>query len=185
MTVADACVLGLALAMDAMAVTLSNTLCEPDMPFGKRLAMPVLFALFQMGMPVAGYLGGTLVAPVIDAYAGVMSLAILSVVGCRMVLEALRELRGDEERCCSALTYPVIALEAVATSIDAFVVGVSLAALGVDIALYGAAIGATTFACCVAMLIVGRFLGDRFGAYAKVVGGVVLILIGIRAFLGI
>lgn len=52
----EALVLGVALAMDAMAVTLSNSLCEPDMPTSKKLAMPVLFALFQMAMPIAGFL---------------------------------------------------------------------------------------------------------------------------------
>ena len=58
----EALVLGVALAMDAMAVTLSNTLCEPDMPRAKKLAMPVTFALFQAAMPVAGFFGGRLVA---------------------------------------------------------------------------------------------------------------------------
>lgn len=49
--VVESLFLGVALAMDAMAVTLSNTLCEPDMPAGKKLAMPLLFAIFQMAMP--------------------------------------------------------------------------------------------------------------------------------------
>ena len=76
----EALVLGVALAMDAMAVTLSNSLCEPDMPTSKKLAMPVLFALFQMAMPIAGFFGGTLVAPLIEAYAGIVSFAILAFV---------------------------------------------------------------------------------------------------------
>lgn len=61
----ESIVLGIALAMDAMAVTLSNTLCEPDMPISKKIAMPIAFAVFQAAMPVAGYFGGTLIAPVI------------------------------------------------------------------------------------------------------------------------
>ena len=77
----EALVLGVALAMDAMAVTLSNSLCEPDMPRGKKLAMPAMFAVFQMAMPIAGFFGGTLVAPLIEAYAGIVSLAILGFVG--------------------------------------------------------------------------------------------------------
>ena len=64
----EAAVLGIALAMDAMAVTLSNSLCEPDMPMSKKLGMPIAFALFQMGMPVLGYLGGTLIAEYIERY---------------------------------------------------------------------------------------------------------------------
>lgn len=180
----EALVLGVALAMDAMAVTLSNSLCEPDMPASRKFAMPVLFALFQMAMPIAGYLGGTLVAPLIEAYAGIVSLVILGFVGGKTIVEAVRELREPEACPATRLTWPTIAMEAVATSIDAFVVGVSFAASGKDIVLYGGAIGLTTFACCLLVLLIGRKLGERFGAHAQVAGGIVLVVIGLRAFLG-
>lgn len=179
----EALVLGVALAMDAMAVTLSNSLCEPDMPRGKKLAMPVMFAVFQMAMPIAGFFGGTLIAPLIEAYAGIVSLAILGFVGGKMIVEAVRELREPEECPTARLTYTTIFFEAIATSIDAFIVGVSLAASGANIVLYGGAIGIMTFLCCVAMLLVGRRLGAHFGPRAEVAGGVVLIIIGLKAFL--
>lgn len=179
----EALVLGVALAMDAMAVTLSNSLCEPDMPTSKKLAMPVLFALFQMAMPIAGFFGGTLVAPLIEAYAGIVSLVILGFVGGKMIWEAVQELREPEQCPTTRLTYPAIFFEAIATSIDAFIVGVSLAAAGANIVLYGAAIGITTLVCCLAVLALGRRLGAHFGPRAEVVGGIVLIIIGLRAFL--
>lgn len=179
----EALVLGVALAMDAMAVTLSNLLCEPDMPTSKTLAMPVLFALFQMAMPIAGFFGGTLVAPLIEAYAGIVSLVILGFVGGKMIWEAVQELREPEQCPTTHLTYPTIFFEAIATSIDAFIVGVSLAAAGANIVLYGAAIGITTLVCCLAVLALGRRLGAHFGPRAEVVGGIVLIIIGLRAFL--
>lgn len=179
----EALVLGVALAMDAMAVTLSNSLCEPDMPTSKKLAMPVLFALFQMAMPIAGFFGGTLVAPLIEAYAGIVSLVILGFVGGKMIWEAVQELREPEQCPTTRLTYPTIFFEAIATSIDAFIVGVSLAAAGANIVLYGAAIGITTLVCCLAVLALGRRLGAHFGPRAEVVGGIVLIIIGLRAFL--
>ncbi|MDM8299744.1 manganese efflux pump MntP [Collinsella tanakaei] len=181
---AEALILGVALAMDAMAVTLSNSLCEPDMPRSKKLAMPIAFALFQMGMPIAGYFGGTLVAPLIEAYAGIVSFAILAFVGGKMVWEAARELREPESCPASRLTWPTIFMEAVATSIDAFVVGVSFAAGGKDIVLYGGAIGVTTLLCCLAVLVVGRRLGAHFGPRATIAGGVVLIVIGLKALIG-
>lgn len=179
----EALVLGVALAMDAMAVTLSNSLCEPDMPTSKKLAMPVLFALFQMAMPIAGFFGGTLVAPLIEAYAGIVSFVILGFVGGKMIWEAVQELREPEQCPTTHLTYPTIFFEAIATSIDAFIVGVSLAAAGANIVLYGAAIGITTLVCCLAVLALGRRLGAHFGPRAEVVGGIVLIIIGLRAFL--
>lgn len=116
----QAVVLGVALAMDAMAVTLSNSLCEPDMPASKKLAMPVMFALFQMAMPIAGFFGGTLVAPLIEAYAGIVSLVILAFVGGKMVWEAVRELHEPEQCPATRLTYGTIFFEAIATSIDAW-----------------------------------------------------------------
>lgn len=179
----EALALGVALAMDAMAVTLSNSLCEPDMSRGKKLAMPIMFALFQMAMPIAGFFGGTLVAPLIEAYAGIVSLVILAFVGGKMIVEAVGELREPEECPTTRLSYPTIFFEAIATSIDAFIVGVSLAASGANIVLYGGAIGVMTFICCVAMLLVGRKLGAHFGPRAEIVGGIVLISIGLRAFL--
>ncbi len=182
--VAQSVALGVALAMDAMAVTLSNTLCEPDMPRSKKYAMPVLFALFQMGMPIAGFFGGMLIAPLIEAYAGIVSFAILAFVGGKMLVEAVRELREPEACAPTRLTWGELAMESVATSIDAFVVGVSLAASGANIALYGAMIGITTFACCLFVLQLGKRLGEQFGARAQVAGGVVLILIGLKALLG-
>lgn len=182
--VAQSFALGVALAMDAMAVTLSNTLCEPDMPRSKKYAMPVLFALFQMGMPIAGFFGGMLIAPLIEAYAGIVSFAILAFVGGKMLVEAVRELREPEACAPTRLTWGELAMESVATSIDAFVVGVSLAASGANIALYGAMIGITTFACCLFVLQLGKRLGEQFGARAQVAGGVVLILIGLKALLG-
>lgn len=182
--VAQSVALGVALAMDAMAVTLSNTLCEPDMPRSKKYAMPVLFALFQTGMPIAGFFGGMLVAPLIEAYAGIVSFAILAFVGGKMLVEAVRELREPEACAPTRLTWGELAMESVATSIDAFVVGVSLAASGANIALYGGMIGITTFACCLFVLQLGKRLGERFGAHAQVAGGVVLVLIGLKALLG-
>ena len=178
----EALVLGVALAMDAMAVTLSNSLCEPNMPLSKKLAMPLAFAIFQVAMPIAGFFGGSLIAGYIDAYAGIVSLVILAFVGGKMIWEAMGELREPESCHASALTFTAIFFEAIATSIDAFVVGVAFAAGGKNIVLYSVAIGITTFACCLFVLALGRRLGERFGSHAQIAGGVVLILIGLKAF---
>lgn len=182
---AESIVLGIALAMDAMAVTLSNSLCEPDMPLSKKLGMPIAFAAFQMGMPVLGYLGGTCIAEYIERYAGIVSLVILAFVGGKMIVEAVRELREPEACPTTRLTWGTIGMEAIAAAIDAFVVGVSFAAEGKDVVLYCGMIGVTTLLCCLLVLALGRKLGNRFGSRAEVVGGVVLILIGLKGFLGL
>lgn len=178
-------VLGIALAMDAMTVTLSNSLCEPDMSKALKFGMPVYFALFQMCMPMLGYVGGIMIADYINAYAGVVSLVILGIVGGKMIVDAVRELREPEACPSTHLTWRMVRMEAIATSIDALIVGVSLAADGKSLALYSCMIGVTTFACCIFALLLGRKLGDRFGTRAQIAGGIVLICIGLKAFLGL
>lgn len=79
----------------------------------------------------------------------------------------------------------MIGMEAIATAIDAFVVGVTFAAEGKDVVLYSGMIGATTLVCCLLVLAVGRKLGERFGSRAQLVGGAVLICIGLKALLGL
>ena len=180
---AEAVLLGIALAMDAMAVTLSNALCEPHMSRAKKLSMPIAFAIFQVAMPVAGFAGGQLIAPLIDAYAGWVSFIILAFVGGKMVWEAIHELREPEACKTTSLTYTTVFLEAIATSIDAFVVGVSFAATGKNIVLYSGAIGITTLFCCLFVLALGRRLGERFGAHAQIAGGIVLVIIGLESLL--
>lgn len=81
------------------------------------------------------------------------------------------------------LTIPMLLFQALATAIDAFAVGVSLRAMGVEIVSSASIIALTTALCCTVALFIGRKLGDLLGDRAQVVGGVVLILIGLRAFL--
>lgn len=175
--------LGVALAMDAMAVTLANLLAEPHMPKVKKIAMPLAFAVFQMAMPVFGYFGGMLVASYIDAYAGIVSFVILGIVGGKMIWEALQEMHSPGEAASSRLTWCGLFVESIATSIDALIVGVSFAATGKSIVLYSSMIGATTFGCCLAVLVLGKKLGERFGVHAQVAGGAVLVCIGLKALL--
>ena len=183
-------VLGLALSMDAFAVTISNTFVYGHEDRRRLLLMPLLFGLFQAGMPVLGYLAGGLAAHLIEAYAGVVSLVILGVIGVGMVREGIVSLRVDEVTAQGKpgerrLTLSQLALQAVATSIDAFAVGISLRAASVNLAFAVSVIGVTTAACCVVGLVIGRRLGHLLGDYAELLGGVILIVIGTRAFLGL
>lgn len=175
--------LGVALAMDAIAVTLANLLAEPHMPKAKKIAMPLAFAVFQMAMPVFGYFGGMLMASYIDAYAGIVSFVILGIVGGKMIWEALQEMHSPGEAASSHLTWCGLFVESIATSIDALIVGVSFAATGKSIVLYSSMIGATTFGCCLAVLVLGKKLGERFGVHAQAAGGAVLVCIGLKALL--
>ena len=104
-----------------------------------------------------------------------------------MIKEGACALRGggDGEEEVSengnALTLKVILVQAVATSIDAFAVGVSLRAVSVAVAPAVSIIGVTTLLCCIVALAIGKRFGHLLGDRAQIVGGVVLVLIGVKA----
>lgn len=186
-------VLGVALSADAFAVTISNTFVYASESRSRLMLMPLMFGLFQGLMPVAGYLLGGLAAEVIETYEGVITLVILGLVGGNMIREGVCALRGAGEQdgpeepgagpVARRLTLVTVLAQAIATAIDAFAVGVSLRAQAVSVVVAAPVIALTTFLCCVAALALGRKLGEVLGDRAQVAGGIVLVLIGLKAFL--
>lgn len=177
-------VLGLALAMDAFAVTISNMFAYRNTSRMRLLLMPVFFGAFQGIMPVIGYCAGTLVNDVISRFAGILTFAILSIIGGKMIWDAFHpDEESPEEPSEHQLTIPVVFFQAIATSIDALAVGVSFAALNVEVAQASLLIAITTFVTIVVALGVGKRFGSVLGEKAPLVGGVVLVLIGLKALL--
>jgi putative Mn2+ efflux pump MntP len=193
MSIIEIVILGVALAMDAFAVTVSNVFCYRGASRARLLMLPVAFGIFQGLMPLLGFFLGGLVGNIIEQYAGIVTLVILGLIGGNMIKEGisdLREARAAREAggdvCdlapdAAALTLKVVLVQAVATSIDAFAVGVSLRAASVNIAEAAIIITLTTFLCCVVALAIGKRFGSMLGERAEIVGGVVLVIIGVKA----
>lgn len=190
MGIAEILLLGLALSMDAFAVTISNSFVYQHESRARMMLMPIFFGVFQGLMPLLGYFLGTLAADLIERFAGIVTLVILGFIGGNMIFEGVKSLRGsdtDEHEdeasgpVAKRLTVVTVFMQAIATSIDAFAVGVSLLASGANIAVASPIIALTTFACCVVALFVGKRFGNLLGDRAQVVGGVVLVCIGIKA----
>ncbi len=188
MSVIEIIVLGFALAMDAFAVTLSNSFCYKGASRARLFALPIAFGVFQGLMPLVGFfLGGIvgdIIGDIIETYAGIVTLVILGIIGGNMIKEGVSALRNPETSCsleAERLTAGVILMQSVATSIDAFAVGVSLRAVNVDIAVSATIIALTTCACCFVALALGKRFGGVLGDKAQIVGGVVLVLIGLKA----
>lgn len=183
-------VLGVALSADAFAVTISNTFVYTGETKTRLALMPVFFGLFQGLMPLLGYSVGGLAAEVIEEYSGIITLIILGFIGGNMVREGVCALLGrgndagelGDSPVVKQLTVATLLVQAIATAIDAFAVGVSLRAQAVAIAPSSAVIALTTAACCVVALLIGRKLGEVLGDRAEVAGGVVLVIIGLKAF---
>ena len=188
--------LGVALATDAFSVTISNTFAFDDHRFSRLMRMPLFFGLFQFGMPLAGYFVGGIAAELIEKYAGIVSLVILGFIGSNMLYSGYKALKEDaseedEEEAqqeaqqgATTLSYGKLVFQAVATAIDAFAVGVSFRAHSVDILVASALFGIITAILCIIALFIGKKLGSLLGDRAEMVGGVVLILIGLKAFFG-
>lgn len=193
MSIIEIVILGVALAMDAFAVTVSNVFCYRGASRARLLMLPVAFGIFQGLMPLLGFFLGGLVGNIIEQYAGIVTLVILGLIGGNMIKEGisdLREARAAREAggdvCdlapdAAALTLKVVLVQAIATSIDAFAVGVSLRAASVNIAEAAIIITLTTFLCCVVALAIGKRFGSMLGERAEIVGGVVLVIIGVKA----
>ena len=188
--------LGVALATDAFSVTISNTFAFDDHRFSRLMRMPLFFGLFQFGMPLAGYFVGGIAAELIEKYAGIVSLVILGFIGLNMLYSGYKALKEDAseedeeeaqqgaQQSATTLSYGKLVFQAVATAIDAFAVGVSFRAHSVDILLASALFGIITAILCTIALFIGKKLGSLLGDRAEMVGGVVLILIGLKAFFG-
>lgn len=194
MSLVEIIVLGIALSADAFAVTISNCFVYHGESKARLMLMPLMFGLFQMIMPIAGYFIGGFAAEIIEKYHGIVTLVILGFIGGNMLREGIMSILGIGEDetvahkggpAAKHLTFVEILVQAIATAIDAFAVGVSLRALEVNLVMAASTIGLTTFCCCCIALAIGRRLGEVLGDYAEVVGGVVLIGIGIKAFIGL
>lgn len=182
MSVVEIVVLGLALSMDAFAVTISNSFAYPEISRARSFSMPLAFGFFQFLMPVVGFVLGQLVSDFITQYAGIITFVILGFIGGKMIWDAFHEEEG-EEASGQTLTMPVLLFQAVATSIDALAVGVSFAALEVNVLTSSGIIGVTTALTCIVALVIGKRFGNALGEKATIIGGVVLVLIGLKSLL--
>ena len=194
--------MSVALAMDACAVAMTNGMCDVKMPVKKALLIGVFFGAFQFLMPVIGYFITGIIA---DAFLSVfekisawVSFALLAFLGGKMVWESAEELierkksKNDETMgVCpyprQELTLKKLTVQAIATSIDALAVGVTLqmatlTSVGLAGGVWGstAIIGVVTLGLSFGAVYIGKAIGDKLADKAGLFGGLVLLGIGIK-----
>ena len=183
MTLPSLFLLALGLSMDAFAVSVSNSLCFAGLRRRDGALTSAAFGIFQGLMPILGFFAGRLFAEAVSAVDHWIAFVLLGFIGGKMLAEALRELRAGETGACAPqkrFSLRLVLVQAVATSIDALAVGVSLAALAVNIWSAAAFIACVTFACCLVGHAVGRRFGALLGSKAQVLGGIILIVLGAK-----
>ena len=174
--------LALSMSTDAFAAAVGKG-ARLDRPgLGEALRTGLIFGSVEAATPLIGWGLGKAASRFIAAYDHWIAFAILTLVGGKMIWDALR--REPEEEKPKSHSLPVLVLTAIGTSIDALAVGVTLALVNANIVVNALAIGAATFTMTTIGVMAGRFLGDRFGKYAEAAGGIVLIAIGIKILAG-
>lgn len=174
--------LGVALAMDACAVSMTNGLEEPKMKFPKVLFIALMFGLFQGGMPLFGYFVGHAILQYIEAFIPWIALVLLSFLGIKMIIDGIKN--KEEEEDLKKLTIATIFVQAIATSIDALSVGFTFADYDTLMALVCVSIVAlVTTLICIAAVYIGKKFGSKLENKAVIFGGIILIAIGLEIFI--
>lgn len=181
MTTLDLVVLAFALAMDAVAVSLAEGLQLRRPRWRDALLIAGMFGLFQALMPVLGWVLAFWFADAVSAATPWIAFGLLALIGAKMLWESFGH---EDDGVVSNVTIRSVTPLAVATSIDAAAVGVTFGVLDVDVAPAVVLIGAVTFVLSLAAVFIGSRVGERLGRWATLVGGVILILIGLRILLG-
>ena len=190
MGLSELIVLAVGVSMDAFAVSICKGLAMKKATLKAGLTCGLWFGGFQALMPLIGFFLGTLFAEAIEAVDHWVAFILLGIIGINMLKEAFDK---EECECCSDanadMSPKTMFVMAVATSIDALAVGISLAMAGLPVwgmdGIFAAVIliGLCTCAFCTAGVKIGNVFGGRFEKKAQIAGGVILILLGLRILL--
>ena len=168
------------LSMDAFAVSVCKGLAMPKCTFKKAAIVGLWFGGFQALLPAIGYVLGAQFQETIASIDHWIAFVLLALIGGNMIHEALD---NDEEEADASLDVKTMFLLAVATSIDALAIGITFAFLKVNIIPAVCFIGIVTFIISFAGVKIGNVFGVRYKNKAEIVGGVILILLGLKILL--
>ena len=187
MNIGELLLLALGVSMDAFAVSICKGLCMKKATMKASCTCGLWFGGFQAIMPLIGFLLGALFAQAIQAVDHWVAFGLLGLIGFNMLKEAFD--KGTDVDACPVdgevdLSVKTMFVMAVATSIDALAVGISLAMAGnVNIIMAVSLIGLFTFGMSAAGVQIGNVFGSRFEKKAQLAGGVILILLGCKILL--
>lgn len=170
-------IVGFGLAMDAFAVAVGKGLSARRIVPREVVITGLWFGGFQALMPIIGYMLGSTFHSAVSSIDHWIAFALLLLIGLNMIREAIW---GDDGQSDADFGVRSMLLMAIATSIDALAVGISIAFLATDIWVAALIIGVVTFLLSAAGVLLGHVLGARIGGKASLAGGIVLIAIGVK-----
>lgn len=169
--------IAVALSMDAFSVSVCKGLSTARFSWTTALVCGLWFGVFQALMPLIGYFLGSSFASFIEKIDHWVAFGLLTLIGLNMIREAIF---NKDETTDSSIGFFTMFLLAIATSIDAFAIGISFSLLHVEIWSSILIIGLTTFIFSVVGVAIGTYFGSRYSKPATIVGGCVLILLGLK-----
>lgn len=173
-------VLALGLSMDAAAVSAARGVVLKQIGFRHVALVALFFGGAQALMPLAGWMIGAGVGPLIEAWDHWVAFVLLSFIGGKMLKEGLAGGPAEAEDNSADFSLRTMTLLAIATSIDALAAGITLPMLGAPLILSVVTIGVTTALLCAAGLFAGQRLGAALGRRLDVAGGLILIGMGVK-----
>ncbi|MBR1457006.1 MAG: manganese efflux pump [Oscillospiraceae bacterium] len=179
MRFAELFLIAVGLSMDAFAVSVCKGLSVKSLQARHILLVGLYFGGFQFLMPLLGWLLGYRFETMIASFDHWIAFGLLAIIGINMIQESF----GEGEKLDDDFGVRTMLMLAVATSIDALAVGVTFAFLSVRVVPAAALIGVTTFVLSGVGIYVGRAFGARYKNRAERLGGVILILIGLKILL--
>ena len=172
--------ISIGLAMDAFAVSVCKGLAMKKMSWKKAIIIGLYFGIFQAVMPVIGYFLGTTFERFITYVDHWVAFILLVGIGINMVKEAFDK---ESENRNDNVDMKTMLVLSIATSIDALAIGITFACLKIQIVMPVITIGLITFIISVIGVKIGNQFGDKYGKKAEIMGGVILILLGIKILL--
>lgn len=180
MGVLELLLLSLGLAMDAFTVSICKGISMRKMNWKKAIIIGLYFGGFQALMPTLGYFLGTAFQSLVTSVDHWIAFVLLGIIGGEMIKESFEI---DSENQNDDVSFKTMIILAIATSIDALAVGITFAFLNVNLGLAVSLIGIITFILAVAGTKIGNRFGDKYEKKAEFVGGVILILLGVKILL--
>lgn len=179
MGIIELLMIAVGLSMDAFAVSVCKGLSLGKIRFKHMCIAGAWFGGFQMLMPLIGYFLGSFFSDIVTKGSHWIAFILLAIIGGNMIKESL----GEEEKLDSSMSAKTMLILAVATSIDALAVGVTFAFLKVNIFLAVLFIGVITFVFSAIGVKIGSIFGSKYKSRAELIGGIILILIGVKILL--
>ena len=180
MGILEIVLISIGLAMDAFAVAVCKGLSMKKMEWKKAVIVAFYFGGFQALMPVIGFFLGVSFEELVTKVDHWIAFILLGIIGINMIKEAFDK---EKETINDSIDIKTMTILAIATSIDALAVGITFAFLKVDLLTAVTLIGVITFALSLMGVKIGNKFGDKYERKAELIGGIILILMGLKILL--